>query len=294
MKKNLLELSIGEFVRVLCDMPEEYAFSVIDSETELNKIELKGTYNELHKTLLMLSGKNPDADQIMEYVEKNLFDYNISLDKMDIYDYLEYRTMGFQKERCKIILSEMEIFHSVYVDEERLAHVNSMINKGWDEYKIIEKPYLLKEDEIKKTIDYKDAYEKIYGIAYDFCYCEAIAFLKSKIGCLDSRPKHPSEPTNTCILPDRLIDEAIDAKLIERTGNGLKWIQTASLYGYFIDKVSDKLNLKSSSNRVQWRNFRFIVNHESLLQSAKQAVNDYKNKSINPPEGDDIVNRLLK
>lgn len=103
-----------------------------------------------------------------------------------------------------------------------------------------------------------------------------------------------NKPACKCILPDELIDKAINAGLIERTENVLKWIKSASLYGYFIDKVSDKLNLKSSSGRIQWKKFCFIDNHKTLLSTARQAVNDYTNKDANPPEGDDIVNELLK
>lgn len=110
----------------------------------------------------------------------------------------------------------------------------------------------------------------------------------------ESQPKQQSKPAYKCILPDELINKAINAGLIERTENGLKWIQTPSLYGYFIDIANNKLDLRRSNGTRKWTIFRFIVNHESLLATARQAVNDYTNNGANPPEGDDIVNKLFK
>jgi hypothetical protein len=89
--------------------------------------------------------------------------------------------------------------------------------------------------------------------------------------------------------------KAIEKGLMEHDGNGYKWIATNSLYGYFVDKLSDKIELKTSNNRIQWKLFKGIVtNHDSIVDTAKQAVNDYKNKGLNPPEGDYIVDEILK
>lgn len=91
-----------------------------------------------------------------------------------------------------------------------------------------------------------------------------------------------------------IIDRAINKGLFLVEPNGLTWTKTAALYGYFIDMVSDRLNLKASNGRTQWKTFGFITNHTSLLNTARQAVNGYKNKGLQPPEGDDIVNDILK
>ena len=89
--------------------------------------------------------------------------------------------------------------------------------------------------------------------------------------------------------------KAIEKGLMEHDGNGYKWIATNSLYGYFVDKLSDKIELKTSNNRIQWNIFKGIVtNHGSIVDTARQAVNDYKNKGLNPPEGDYIVDEILK
>lgn len=80
-----------------------------------------------------------------------------------------------------------------------------------------------------------------------------------------------------------------------KADNGYKWNNTASLYGYFVEQVSDKCNLKSSSGRIQWKKFEaYIINHNFLLKTAAQAVNDYRNKGLNPPVGDDVVDKIIK
>ena len=95
--------------------------------------------------------------------------------------------------------------------------------------------------------------------------------------------------------PKSLLIKAANLGLIEPEDNSYRWIRTAALYGYFVDQVSDYLNIRLGNGRISWQKFGGIINnHDTLLTSAKQAVNDYKNKGISPPEGDDIVNSLIK
>lgn len=93
----------------------------------------------------------------------------------------------------------------------------------------------------------------------------------------------------------RVLSKALYKGLISVDGNRYKWEKRPSLYGYFVDKTSDHLNIRHSNNRIPWKKYEAIItNHNELLATAKQAVNDYKNKGLNPPEGDDIVNDILK
>jgi len=92
-----------------------------------------------------------------------------------------------------------------------------------------------------------------------------------------------------------LFRKALVKRLIVIDGNKYKWADSASLYGYFVDKTSDNLNLRHSNNRIPWKLYGTIItNHSKMLATAKQAVNDYKNKQLPPPEGDDIVNDICK
>lgn len=93
----------------------------------------------------------------------------------------------------------------------------------------------------------------------------------------------------------KLFERAIAKGLISADGNKYKWNDTASLYGYFVDKTSDFLNIRPSNNRIPWKKYeRIIINHSILIATAKQAINDYKNKELSPPEGDDKVNDICK
>lgn len=92
-----------------------------------------------------------------------------------------------------------------------------------------------------------------------------------------------------------LFGRALEIGLIINDGDKYKWNDTASLYGYFVDKTSDFLNLRHSNNRLPWKKYEGIItNHSELLATARQAVNDYKNKELAPPEGDDKVNDICR
>lgn len=93
----------------------------------------------------------------------------------------------------------------------------------------------------------------------------------------------------------RVFSKTLSKGLIKVDGNKYKWNDSASLYGYFVDKTSDFLNIRHSNNRIPWKKYGTIItNHSEILTTAKQAVNDYKNKELPPPEGDDIVNGICK
>ena len=142
MKKDVLELTIEEFVRVLCGMEKTYTvylkhFPITTNEKER---EIVGTYSQIHDLFTDLSIANPEnesARDALKYVEETLFDYGTELSDLDIYDYLEEKTKGFTQERCRIVLKEMEMYHSMYVDEERSSYVKEKIKNGWEEYKTI-------------------------------------------------------------------------------------------------------------------------------------------------------------
>ena len=92
-----------------------------------------------------------------------------------------------------------------------------------------------------------------------------------------------------------LFERAITKGLVSMDGDKYRWNDTASLYGYFVDKTSSYLNIRPSNERIPWKKYKaIIINHTKLLATAKQAVNDYKNKEVPPPEGDDKVNDICK
>ena len=82
-----------------------------------------------------------------------------------------------------------------------------------------------------------------------------------------------------------VLEWAIEQGFFESTKDGLKWIKTYALYGYFVDDVSEILEMRASNKRIPWKKFRFVTNHETMLSTAKQAVNDYQNKELSNPDG---------
>ena len=188
MKKELYDLTIEEFVRLLCGMEEVYSFElkIFNDNGDMEKDEIRGTYDEIRDFLTCLTLKHPENKTIqsqLDKIENSTFDYKMQLSQLDVYNYLEKKTQGFDKDRTGIVWHEISMYHCMYSDEERLDVINKKIKNGWKEYKLIEEKNCITGD-VYNTIDYKDAYEKEFGIAYDFCYDQAMNLLKNKMeGC---------------------------------------------------------------------------------------------------------------
>lgn len=100
----------------------------------------------------------------------------------------------------------------------------------------------------------------------------------------------------TVSLPDELdTDEA--KKLFsciqwcKKDGNLYKWTGSLALFGYFVDKTSDYLGIRPSNNRIPWKKYRKAFQMKKT-DTAEQAVNGYKNKQENEPEGFLEIKRL--
>lgn len=123
MKKDMADLSLEEFVRVICNMEKVYTLEMklypLDPNDE--KDVIMGTYSQLYDTLMEVLGRYPDntyAQHCIEQVEENLFDYKLAFSELDIYNYLDEKTKGFQKERCLIFLGDLKMFHSIHVFQD--------------------------------------------------------------------------------------------------------------------------------------------------------------------------------
>lgn len=93
----------------------------------------------------------------------------------------------------------------------------------------------------------------------------------------------------------KIFELSVAKGLMVKDGERYKWQETRALYGYFVDKVSKKLDVRPSSDRIPWKLFSTIItNHDELVSTARQAVNDYKNKELSRPEGFLIINGILK
>lgn len=82
---------------------------------------------------------------------------------------------------------------------------------------------------------------------------------------------------------------------IEKCGDFYKWIGTKALFGYFVDKTSEYLNLRPSNNRIPWSIYKEAFNlSDKDISTAKQFINDYRNKNCNEPEGFEAIKLVCK
>lgn len=92
-----------------------------------------------------------------------------------------------------------------------------------------------------------------------------------------------------------LFQQITDLGYCASDGNLYRWTGTPSLFGYFVDVVSDFLNVRPSNGRLPWKLFKPAFQcSETDLATAKQAVNDYRNKNQSEPEGFLPIKNLCK
>ncbi|PWM11184.1 MAG: hypothetical protein DBY00_04355 [Flavobacteriales bacterium] len=248
MKKKFSELSLEEFTRVLCGMEGNYSLSLTLFLNSGDKVceAIDGTYSELYDFCMGELAKYPDNKKVqasLKELEENAFDYDVDFETLDINDYLENKTKGFQKDRCSIVLRDLKYYH-LNINEEREKYVEEKILQGWKDYKVrkIKGPDsgslagIIGDIDV---IDYKDAYNKIYGYYYDYYYLYAIKVLESKVEQIDE-VKFPPELDNP--QTKKYFDRALKAGYMELSNAGLKWNAIGgkggnSQLGYFCSKV---------------------------------------------------------
>lgn len=123
------------------------------------------------------------------------------------------------------------------------------------------------------------------------------------IDLLTMEMPHPFSANKKQTMPKELdTKEARD--LFEKTakfgystkdGSLYRWIGTLALLGYFVDKASEYLKIRSSNNRIPWKIFKEAFQcEETDIATAKSAVNDYKNKTFNCPIGYNDIEMICK
>lgn len=295
MKKKLYELTIEEFTRLLLDYEEEYTLTLKsyynDSKDEHT---LVGTYEQLCDATIA-------HPQLHQQIEDTLFDYRLTLNELDIYNYLEFTTKNFNTDRVKIVLDEMECFYL-------LTYTEDIDSKVVDYYiqENIDIPYLAKQDYTtnkgkhftreKNTIP---NYSKMRDVVYPFreySYHKAIHLLKSKIeinktskkALMSTIPKELDTPK-----AKDLFNKAIEVGLITHEANYYKWNYSKSLLAYFIDKLSYHLDIIPSNNNTPWRYFKPLFNIAKNDNSLLIAKNEYKNKGNGLPQDSYLVDSLF-
>ena len=189
MKKNLLELSVEEFTRVLLDFEELHHIEMksFDPATgELRKDEIVGTYEQIEDACF-------GFDSLCEQVKEKLFDYNMVLTELDIYNYLEHQTSNFVKDKVKIVLWEMKCVYDDYckvVDEEAKQ---KYLEESWEIPQRVR--YIEKLGKDVTSTDYMQMRNKLYPFR-ESSYFYAIKLLRKKAddGDVQLHPKVNKNP----------------------------------------------------------------------------------------------------
>ena len=181
MKKALKELNVEEFTRLLCDWPATHTVSLKVFNEEKGEIEedtVEGTYEQLSECFL-------PHEQMHQWVKDNIYDYKTPVSDLEVYDYLSEKTCGFEPERVRVLLEEMEFWHSMYISEEKWAYARKQYEENKWEMQVKPRRYILftdPEDERNEHlwVDQEAMVKKVFGIADEFFYSKAIAILKKK------------------------------------------------------------------------------------------------------------------
>jgi hypothetical protein len=173
MEKELFKLSIEEFTRLLLDYEKVYEMELKsykeDGKTDVDTI--KGTYSQLYDITM-------GYKDFHQNIINKLFDYNMQLSNLDVYNYLDYITNNFQKERVRIVINEMEVFYEMEYCEDIDNQVLDVYHKnGW------EVPTM--QCEIRNNIEITPLYEKMREKVFpfrDYLFRRTLSLLYSKIG----------------------------------------------------------------------------------------------------------------
>lgn len=182
MKKAIKELNIEEFTRLLCDWPAKHtiAIKVYDQDTgDTAEDTVEGTYAQLSEYTL-------PYEEMHKWVEDNLYDYKTPVSDIEVYDYLSEKTSGFEKERVRVVLKEMEFWHLAYISGEKREYARKQYEDNKWEMPLEPRryiPFTDPEDERNKCqwVDQDAMVKKVFGIADEYFYARAISLLKSKV-----------------------------------------------------------------------------------------------------------------
>jgi hypothetical protein len=292
MKKKLFDLTIEEFVRLLCGVEKKYILTLktYPRHPGVEDDVVMGTYDQLRDVYLNLLAKNDDDEffkKQLAWIENNLFDYEMELERIDIYNYLEFKTNGFEETRCHILSGEMEI---------------------WEDN--------IKEEIGCNTIDGDDSCD-----VFKYGGCED-AFHLLWLNMPDDDPsdnltipltpdelQQPSDcgtssaavsPSNVS-LPDvlntqdvrKLFEELAEFGYSEHSGSVYRWRNSVRLFGYLVREVNNTFDMRRDNDRLRWNVFKqaFSMN-DAQIREACNFISKLNRDQENEPEGYEKIKNI--
>lgn len=127
--------------------------------------------------------------------------------------------------------------------------------------------------------------------------CNTFFFNYSKWKYLKSLLKEPQQEIPKGLQTDEaktIFGKAIKAGLMVSTETGCyQWKKSTALLAYMCDVMSENLNLKASNGNIRWALFKPLFGIDKNNNSLRDAVNEYKNKTGQTPDGYKIIDSLF-
>lgn len=267
MKKQLYELTVEEFTRLLLDNEKIYNLELSIYESK-QKITLKiiGTYNQIYEQIML-------TDPRFESLFKNeYFDYDLEIGELEAYNYIQHKTDNFSLNKVCILISEILSHLRRYTEEIRINLFEFYTKNNLEvPYRgVVNKP---RYDVMKKKV-FPGRERKIrYILAHLFDIKDSKLSDKEK----EDRIKYR-------ITDDLDTPEAVEIfKIAENKGfmskykEGYKWKKSKRLLAYFIEKANDYLEFKTLlSDRKNMIPFKILFGYDLDDISIEQAKVDCK------------------
>jgi hypothetical protein len=183
-------------------------------------------------------------------------DYHVEFDIFDVYDYLERKTVGYQKDRVLLLVEQME-----------------KVAEGI-------------ETSAKDPEDYSSGdYVELDSSNKRFYEC-SISILKEKVGIKDNTKRGLPKELDTDEAK-MYFERAIKIGLMD--GNN-KWLKGKQMLAWFASKMSDSLKL-GKGKRISWKPFETLFGFKP--GELRSHFNDIQ-KTGNPPKDANLIDKVFE
>lgn len=182
-------------------------------------------------------------------------DYHVEYDIFDVYDYLEQKTAGYQKDRVLLLI-------------EKMKKVADGIETS------------TKEPEDCSGGDYVEldcSNERFYECA--------ISILEEKVGIKDNTKRRLPKELDTDEAK-MYFDRAIKIGLMDSNN---KWLEGKQMLAWFASKMSDSLKL-GKGDRISWKPFETLFGFKP--GELRSHFNDIQ-KTGNPPKNASLIDNVF-